>query len=55
MTIYEVKMTGTRVPKYIVKNIDEARAIDSLGLSQWQMIANRGEPLEQNKRGKTDD
>ena len=32
-------MTSVRVPKHIVKIIDEARAIDPLGLSQGQMIA----------------
>jgi len=39
MTTYKDKMTSIRVPKYIVKIIDEARAIDPLGLSQGQMIA----------------
>jgi len=32
-------MTSVRVPKYLVKIIDEARAIDPMGLSQGQMIA----------------
>jgi len=32
-------MTSVRVPKYIVKLIDEARAVDPMGLSQGQMIA----------------
>jgi len=39
MTTYKDKMTSIRVPKYIVKIIDEARATDPLGLSQGQMIA----------------
>jgi len=39
MTTYKDKMTSIRVPKYIVKIIDEARAMDPLGLSQGQMIA----------------
>jgi hypothetical protein len=39
MTTYKDKMTSIRVPKYIVKIIDEARAMDPLRLSQGQMIA----------------
>ena len=39
MTTYKDKMTSIRVPKYIVKLIDEARAIDPMGLSQGQMVA----------------
>ncbi|MCL2284337.1 MAG: hypothetical protein FWC26_13555 [Fibromonadales bacterium] len=39
MTTYKDKMTSVRVPKYIVKLIDKARAMDPLGLSQGQMIA----------------
>jgi len=39
MTTYKDKMTSIRVPKYIVKIIDEARAIDPMGLSQGQMVA----------------
>jgi len=39
MTTYKDRMTSIRVPKYIVKIIDEARAMDPMGLSQGQMIA----------------
>jgi len=39
MTTYKDRMTSIRVPKYIVKIIDEARAIDPMGLSQGQMVA----------------
>jgi len=39
MTTHKDKMTSVRVPKYIVKLIDEARAVDPMGLSQGQMIA----------------
>jgi len=39
MTTYKDKMTSVRVPKYIVKIIDEARAMDPMCLSQGQMIA----------------
>lgn len=39
MTTYKDKMTSIRVPKYIVKIIDEARAMDPMGLSQGQMVA----------------
>jgi hypothetical protein len=39
MTTYKDKMTSVRLPKYIVKIIDDARAMDPLGLSQGQMIA----------------
>jgi hypothetical protein len=37
--MYKDKMTSVRVPRHIVKIIDEARAIDPMGLSQGQMIA----------------
>ena len=39
MSSYKDKMTSVRVPKYIVKIIDEARSVDPMGLSQGQMIA----------------